>query len=237
MINPDQPDDVSLGPDAGDASGNTDKKQNPIVDLLVVAVIYLLFSQMASVILDKLSLFSYEGIRGTVQATLLLSAATILNFAHPLDIKKYDKRLVLHFALIGTILCFIRYIPFFISLITNPRITADYSTYLNLSGFHFVWMLILSIIVVPLAEEVVFRGFVYRLIQQKTSIISAAAISSLIFATLHGIKPGWLINHFLLGLFCCYAYSRSNSIWSSVLTHMGNNAIWYLCTGLLVNKF
>lgn len=128
-------------------------------------------------------------------------------------------------------------IPFFISLITKPRITADYSTYLNLSGFHFVWSLILLVVVGPLTEEFVFRGYVFRLLQQKTSIKIAAAISSLIFAAVHGIQTGWFINHFLLGFFCCYVYVRSNSVWSSVLTHIGNNAIWYVCTGLLINKF
>jgi membrane protease YdiL (CAAX protease family) len=237
MTNPEQPDHVSPDPVDGDTSGCMDNKQNPIVDLLVVAVIYLLFSQTASVILEKLSLISYEGIRGTVQAALLLGAVAILNSKYPLELKKYDPRLLLRFALIGTVLCFVRYIPFFISLITNPRITTDYSTYLKLSGLHFVWSLILLVVVGPLAEELVFRGYVFRLLQQKTSIRIAAGVSSLIFAAVHGIQTGWLINHFLLGLFCCFVYVRSNSVWASVITHVGNNAMWYVCTGLLVNKF
>jgi len=237
MIKPDQPDHVSTGPVAGEISGSNEQTQNPIVDLLAVAVIYLLFAQLAAVVMQKLSLISYEGIKGTVQATLLLGAATFLSFTYPLELKKFDKRLVLRFAFIGTILCFIRYVPYFITLITNPRITADYSKYLNISGFHFAWSLILMVVIGPLAEELVYRGYVFRLLQQKTSIRVAAAISSLIFAAVHGIQSGWLINHFLLGLFCCYVYVRSNSVWSSVLTHIGNNAMWYLCTGFLVNKF
>lgn len=237
MISPNEVDNASQNALQGDSSGGIEQRQNPIIDLLVVAIIYVLFAQLASVVLEKLSLISYVGVRWTVEATLDLLAIILLNSKYPLDLQKYDKQLVLRFALIGIILCFIRYIPFFLSLIANPRITADYSKYLNLSGIHFIWSLILMIIVGPLTEEFIFRGFIYRLVQQKTSIITAAIISSLLFAAVHGIQTGWIMNHFLLGLFCCYVYSKSNSIWSSVLTHIGNNAIWYLCTGLLVNKF
>ena len=236
MINP-EPDHASQDALIGEPSENIEQKQNPIVDLVVVAVIFLLFAQMASVILGKLSLISYVGVRETVQAILLFSAVMILNAKHPLDLHKYDKRLVVRFALIGISLCFIRYIPFFVSLITNPRITPDYSKYLNLSGFHFLWTLVLMIVIGPLTEELVYRGYVFRLLQQKTTTTTAAVTSSLIFAAVHGMQTGWLMNHFLLGLFCCYAYSKSNSVWSSVLTHIGNNALWYVCTGLFVKKF
>lgn len=237
MISPNEVDNASQNALPSDTLGDIEQRQNPIIDLLVVAIIYVLFAQLTSVVLEKLSLNSYVGVRGTVQATLDILAIIFLNSKYPLDLLKYDKQLVLRFASIGIFLCLIRYIPFFISLIVNPRITADYSKYLNLSRFHFIWSLILMVIVGPITEEFIFRGFIFKLIQQKSSITTAAIISSLLFAAVHGIKAGWIMNHFLLGLFCCYVYYKSNSIWSSVLTHIGNNAIWFLCTWLIVNKF
>ena len=72
--------------------------------------------------------------------------------------------------------------------------------------------------IVPFAEELFFRGFVYGWLRQRMSIWPAALVSGLGFAVLHGVW--WLIPALLLlGVILALVYERSGSIWAAVITH------------------
>jgi hypothetical protein len=115
------------------------------VDLFFVAFIFILFEQVAAVILDKLSLLSNMAVRDTVQAILFLFVAIVLNVKYPLDIRQSDRRLLSNFTLIGIGFCIFRYMPYFNSLMNNHKINDIYASYLALHGLQYWWSIALLI--------------------------------------------------------------------------------------------
>ncbi len=73
--------------------------------------------------------------------------------------------------------------------------------------------------VVPFAEEIVFRGFLFRGFSDKIGVYAAAIGSSIVFATVHWYTPaGWILV-FVDGLIFCYLYRRTGSLWPPVIAH------------------
>lgn len=93
-------------------------------------------------------------------------------------------------------------------------------------------MTVLAIIfLVPLAEEVLFRGILQRSIAKYLGRWQAIALSSIIFAFFHfSTTQGWNNIELILSLFTlsCYLgliYEKRGSIWAPVGLHMAFNAI------------
>lgn len=81
---------------------------------------------------------------------------------------------------------------------------------------------VLSLVIAPLAEELVMRGLLYGGLRMKVSVGVAAACSSIAFAFSHGTLTHLPLT-LLLGLVSCAVYERSRCIWLSVLCHMAIN--------------
>lgn len=81
-----------------------------------------------------------------------------------------------------------------------------------------VLMAVSAVLIAPLVEEVVFRGFIYAVIKRHTDGIYAAMCSSLLFAIVH-LHVGTLIPLALLALFFCYMYERTGSLWVPMVLH------------------
>lgn len=80
------------------------------------------------------------------------------------------------------------------------------------------------VIAAPIAEELVFRGFIYQGLRKKLSLWPAAVISSLLFALVHGqFNVG--ITVFIMALGACWLIEKTGSIYSSILLHMLKNLI------------
>ena len=89
-----------------------------------------------------------------------------------------------------------------------------------------------TFLLVPLAEELVFRGVIFGELVQRIRFFPAALISALIFGVLHGISihVGYaLICGFILAL----VYFYSGSIWTSFLVHAVFNLFGAAITSLL----
>ncbi len=87
------------------------------------------------------------------------------------------------------------------------------------------WLVLLStVIVAPLAEEVLFRGCLYRMLTKGFPIWAAMLGSSAVFGLVHG-SAMWMVYTFLLGLVFCYLYHHTHSLWSCVMCHIGFNAM------------
>jgi uncharacterized protein len=74
-----------------------------------------------------------------------------------------------------------------------------------------VLMIIAAVIVAPIVEETVFRGFIYAVIKRYTDGYFAAITSSLIFAIVH-LHVGSVVPLFCLALGLCLAYERTGSL-------------------------
>jgi CAAX protease family protein len=86
--------------------------------------------------------------------------------------------------------------------------------------------------VAPVAEEFFFRGFFYKALRSRFSIIAAAVIDGLVFGVIHydfSGADGLLIVPPLaaLGAMFCLVYERTGSLYPVIALHAFNNAIAY----------
>lgn len=97
---------------------------------------------------------------------------------------------------------------------------ADRSTAMLIAGA------LLVIVIAPVAEELFFRGFLYRVLRLRMSFWLAAGINGLLFGSIHGslvILPILAVLGFLL----CWTYERSGTLFVPIALHALNNALAY----------
>ena len=85
--------------------------------------------------------------------------------------------------------------------------------------------------ITPFSEELFFRGFVFRGLIPKVGPYGAMMISAAIFSGFH-LSLGALIPIFITGVLLAWLYWRTGSLWASVGTHAGQNALALVATGL-----
>ena len=98
-----------------------------------------------------------------------------------------------------------------------------------------VWFFLVGAVLAPIVEEMFFRGFLFQGFRQKYGWITAALVSSAIFAAAH-LDLVALIPTFILGCLLAYVYHRSNSVWPGVILHVLVNAFG-LCAALVSTRF
>lgn len=77
-------------------------------------------------------------------------------------------------------------------------------------------------ILIPIVEEILFRGLIFNRIKHQYNFLAGLLISSLLFGIYHGnIVQG--IYATLLGIFLGFAYHKTKSILIPVFIHMGGN--------------
>jgi membrane protease YdiL (CAAX protease family) len=85
-------------------------------------------------------------------------------------------------------------------------------------------MILFAGLAVPFAEELLFRGVIFRWLRDRWGFWTAALTSSLIFGLLHGdISVAGAT--FVMGLVLAWFYERSHSLWPSILIHAVNNSL------------
>jgi membrane protease YdiL (CAAX protease family) len=91
------------------------------------------------------------------------------------------------------------------------------------------------ICVAPVAEEFFFRGFFYRALRSRYSVLGAALIDGILFGFIHwnfSTADGLLIIPPLaaLGIMFCLVYERTGSLYPVIALHAFNNAIAFAVT-------
>jgi len=81
-----------------------------------------------------------------------------------------------------------------------------------------VALIVSAVIVAPLAEELLFRGFLYPAIKRFTDPVFAMLCSGLLFAAVHNNLPA-LIPLFILGIAFAAVYEYSGSLWTPIWMH------------------
>jgi membrane protease YdiL (CAAX protease family) len=87
-------------------------------------------------------------------------------------------------------------------------------------------------VVAPLVEEIFFRGFVFAALRERYGFRRAVVASASFFALVH-FTPGAIIPVFALGVFFCLLYSKTDSLWPSVIMHGIMNTLAFLAAFLL----
>ena len=96
--------------------------------------------------------------------------------------------------------------------------------FLDHPGWHErVAIIAMAIIVAPIAEELIFRGYLYGVIRRFAGRIPAILVTSLLFAAIHLHLPSFL-GLTVLAVILCLLYERTGSLWSNILMHATFNA-------------
>ena len=100
---------------------------------------------------------------------------------------------------------------------------ADRSTGLLIAGA------LLVIVVAPVAEELFFRGFLYRVLRLRMAFWLAALVDGILFGLVHGALVIVPVLAFL-GFVLCWTYERSGTLLVPIALHALNNAIAFGAT-------
>lgn len=86
-----------------------------------------------------------------------------------------------------------------------------------------IWMVIIrTVIIAPIMEELLFRGLMFRRIKEYTGFIAGALISSAVFAVYHlNLIQG--IYAFIMGFVFCLIYNRFDHILVPIIMHAAAN--------------
>ena len=97
-----------------------------------------------------------------------------------------------------------------------------FSTYI--AGGEKLIAFIVLVVLAPVVEEVIFRGFLYGKLRAKLGVASSILITSLIFAILH-FQWNVSVNVFALSVVLCTLREVTGTIYASILTHMVKNGV------------
>lgn len=99
--------------------------------------------------------------------------------------------------------------------------------------FQFALLVALGSVLVPVGEELIFRGVVYSWLRRWGAVLAVSA-SSLLFGLLHGPHPVFLAHAALMGVLLALLYEGSGSLWPGVLAHgLHNGLVFGLARSLL----
>lgn len=84
-------------------------------------------------------------------------------------------------------------------------------------------IVIMSLIIAPIGEEALMRGFIYTVLRRKLSVTSTIVITALLFAMLHG-NLVQIVLTIPLGIALGYLYERTHNLLACISMHMLFNA-------------
>lgn len=109
-----------------------------------------------------------------------------------------------------------------------PGFSADQAQQTGFShltySYEYIMAFVTLIIVAPIAEETLFRGYLFGKLRKFLPFWATALITSALFGLVHG-QWNVGIDVFALSLVLCVLREMTGSIWSGVLLHMLKNAI------------
>lgn len=115
-----------------------------------------------------------------------------------------------------------------ISLVVITLYTMNCYTIIDINRLSMLIKPLMLFIVMGVLEEIIFRGIIYRILENMLGTIFALIISSLLFGFVHFSNPGFNIFSGLtialeLGLLTGIIYSSTRNIWCPIFLHIGWN--------------
>ncbi len=103
------------------------------------------------------------------------------------------------------------------------------------AGIDLVYVFITLVVLPPVAEEILFRGFMFQTLIGTVNIKIATVLTSVVFAAAHleffGDNPlNWIaaIDTFVLSLFLIWLFQKTKNLWAPILLHAFKNFIAFL---------
>ena len=99
----------------------------------------------------------------------------------------------------------------------------------------------MAVLVAPLVEETVFRGYLYPLFAKSFGVASSVIITGVLFGLMHGAQLGWtwslVFVLITVGVIFTFVRARTGSVFASFLLHLGYNSVIALITILGTEGF
>lgn len=108
---------------------------------------------------------------------------------------------------------------------------ASFDAYQEITTANPVTYLLLSAIVAPVSEEVIYRGIIFNSVKKGFPVWFAYIVSAFIFAFMHGTVVHMIIG-FVCGVLFAVVYQYTKSLRIAVLMHMCYNTL-SLCSGFI----
>jgi membrane protease YdiL (CAAX protease family) len=92
---------------------------------------------------------------------------------------------------------------------------------------------VLIIGVAPVAEELFFRGFLFRILRLRMGLVAAAVVDGVVFGAVHYEDPGTaalLPVLAFLGFLFCLVYEQTGTLFATIAMHAFNNMVSYAAT-------
>lgn len=118
-----------------------------------------------------------------------------------------------------------------------PGFNADQAQdvgYVGANGWQLLLAFIGLVILPPLAEEMLFRGFMYRGLASKWHKVIAALVTSLLFALVH-FQWNVGVDVFILSLILIALYEKTKNLWMCVGLHALKNGVAFLALFIFVS--
>jgi membrane protease YdiL (CAAX protease family) len=88
-------------------------------------------------------------------------------------------------------------------------------------------LLLSGAVVAPIAEEVVFRGYLYKAFRDRFKPLYAVGLNGALFSLLH-FEPRALLWLFIIGVALAYVYEKTGNLVAPITLHMLNNTVAFL---------
>lgn len=85
------------------------------------------------------------------------------------------------------------------------------------------------VILIPICEELVFRGLMFKRIRERAGFVQSAVYSALVFGIFHGNLVQMLYG-FVLGMLLAYMYEKYGSVKAPIIGHVIMNLVSVLAT-------
>jgi membrane protease YdiL (CAAX protease family) len=90
-------------------------------------------------------------------------------------------------------------------------------------------LLSMAVLVAPLVEETVFRGYLYPLFAKSFGIVPGVLLTGVLFGLMHGYQLGWtwgiVLLLILVGIIFTFVRARTGTVLASFLLHLGYNSM------------
>ncbi len=98
-----------------------------------------------------------------------------------------------------------------------------YNSHLPIGGLETGLAYASVVVLGPLAEELIYRGLLYRIFRRHWGVLPSAVLSALIFGLAHG-EPWYLFGLVGLGVLFALVYEYSGSLTAAAVAHAAHNA-------------
>lgn len=141
-------------------------------------------------------------------------------------------------ALIGYGIYFLSYLAIIIVASQFTNLDVDQPQQIGFesaSGSSLILVFLSLAVLPPLAEEIMFRGFLFSSLRAKFRFRYSVVVTSILFGIAHlqfgsGAPLLWVaaIDTFVLSVVLCYLREKTGSLWASITLHMLKNSIAFV---------